>query len=42
MEKTNDLKKVDIKNRMCFYFDDIIKILILNLLYFNFYNILLD
>ena len=37
MEKSNDKKKVGIKNRTCYYFDDIIEIED-----FNFDNILLD
>ena len=26
MESNNELKEIDIKNRTCYYFDDIIKI----------------
>ena len=26
MDSNNQLKEIDIKNRMCYYFDDIIKI----------------
>ena len=26
MERNDELKEIDIKNRMCYYFDDIIKI----------------
>ena len=33
MEKNNELEKVAIKNRTSYYFDDIIKILILIMFY---------
>ena len=37
MESKNELKEIDIKNRVCYYFDDII-----NTTKNNFSNILLD
>ena len=37
MKSKNDLKETDIKNRVCYYFDDII-----NGAKINFNNILLD
>ena len=37
MASKNELKKIDIKNRACYYFDDIIKIKDI-----DFDNILLD
>ena len=29
MEKNNELKEINIKNRTCYYFDDVIKLKIL-------------
>ena len=37
MESKDELKETDIKNRTCYYFDDIIKDIDI-----DFYNILLD
>ena len=34
MAKNKELKKVDIKNHTCYYFDDIINIMILTLIIF--------
>ena len=37
MNSNDELQEIDVKNRMCYYFDDIIKIK-----YFNLDNILVD